>query len=535
MPVQLHRPRGTVRAWATAALAFLAVAPFLGVLRNAFVGDDIVAIQEDHRVGEESFERFFNEPYWVDRYADPLYRPVLQATYALNHHLAGFRPASYHAVNLALHACVCLLLWRVALRAGAGEAAAFFAAALFAVHPIHVEAVSQVVGRAELLAAAGVLGALLAHPGEAHAPRRAGLAAVLFLLGLGSKENAAVFLLLAPALDLARSGRRRGIGTPVRCALAPYALYLLTAGLYLLARRHALAGVIGPTSYATQNPLYAAPSGERVLTALSLMPLAVRLLLFPVRLSADYGAYCIRLALDATDPRALAGLGCVLAALLGLVFSFRRLPPAFFALVLTIIPYVLVSNLVFPIGTVFGERLLYLPSAGAAMLGGLWFARSGRCGERDWTRMCRFVLVIASLVLMALLTVARVPDWRSSETIYQATLRVCPQSVFAHHWLGHLFLRSGRINAAIREFSTAHALMPDEPRYTFLLAKGYEAKGRPGDAARLYMDVLISDPSAVEAARALAAILIREGKTQRAEAILLGATRAAQERERVKR
>ena len=101
-------PRVSRRDALTAlVLLVLAVAPYLGTLRSAFVGDDIAVLQEDSRlVGAGAVSRFFTEPYWSGVRGDPLYRPVVQATYVLNHRLSGFRPAPYHAVNLALHALV---------------------------------------------------------------------------------------------------------------------------------------------------------------------------------------------------------------------------------------------------------------------------------------------------------------------------------------------------------------------------------------------------------------------------------------------
>src|SRR5215472_283169 len=132
-----------------------------------------------------------------------LFRPVTFATYALNWAAGGVHPWGYHLLNVLLHVAVTLLLYLVLKllleRESESAALAWVTACLFAVHPIHTEAVASIVGRSELLAAGFLLAAWYLHLRD-----RAVLSLVCFPLALLSKESAIVFLPLALAGDWAR-------------------------------------------------------------------------------------------------------------------------------------------------------------------------------------------------------------------------------------------------------------------------------------------------------------------------------------------
>ncbi len=116
------------------------------------------------------------------------YWPVLYTTFWLEHKLWGFAPAGYHIVNLLLHSAVTLLLWRLLRRLAIPGA--WVAAALFAVHPLHVESVAWVIGRKDLLAALFFLSAVLGYlrfVEDGHWGRYI-LALPLFVLSLLSKS-----------------------------------------------------------------------------------------------------------------------------------------------------------------------------------------------------------------------------------------------------------------------------------------------------------------------------------------------------------
>jgi hypothetical protein len=208
--------------WLVVLVAALALLPYLNTLTAGFSLDDLPRIVDNPMVqGREPAGRLLT---WVDR--PEVYRPLTMLTFAANARM-GTSAAGYHLVNVLLHVGVSVLVFWIASLVLCSPVGAGTAAALFAVHPVHTEAVSNVFGRSEVLAAFFVLLCLLAlvRAGEVTpaggtrlAWRVASLAA--FTAGLLSKESAVTALALIAAVHLWISPERR-VARTLR-VLAPY-------------------------------------------------------------------------------------------------------------------------------------------------------------------------------------------------------------------------------------------------------------------------------------------------------------------------
>ncbi|HEX9149812.1 MAG TPA: hypothetical protein VF958_11680, partial [Thermoanaerobaculia bacterium] len=184
---------------ARAALLIVAcVVCYANGLTGDFTYDDKAIVRDNPRLrAPAGLVSIFTTSYFGGpRGQGTGYRPILLVTYAIQRWLHGGAVFGFHVVNLALHVIVTLLLARLLAQLGVPDTVAFGAALLFAVHPIHVEAVTSLVGRGETLAAAFVLGVLLLalrYRRERRA-RSAVLALLLlcYALGVLSKESAAV-------------------------------------------------------------------------------------------------------------------------------------------------------------------------------------------------------------------------------------------------------------------------------------------------------------------------------------------------------
>lgn len=147
--------------WLLAAL--VGVVLYLPSLRYDFTYDDREIIRENPRIRDlKTPARYLATSWWDSPEKSREYRPATMASFALNHAVAGLKAAPYHAVNILLHGLACALLWLLIVRFFASPPLALAASLLFAIHPVHVEAVAGVVGRAELLVMVGFLAALLA-------------------------------------------------------------------------------------------------------------------------------------------------------------------------------------------------------------------------------------------------------------------------------------------------------------------------------------------------------------------------------------
>src|SRR5204862_5035407 len=156
-------PRSPDGGWLLAAVALVALACYANSLRGALLFDDVNAIVDNRLVRALDLRGIFLTPSWWGEPGRasyvPAYRPVTTLSFALNHALGGLGPLGYHAVNVLLHAAVCVLLSVVLGEVMRRPRLAGTAALLFAAHPVHTEAVASVVGGAEGLAALGGLGA----------------------------------------------------------------------------------------------------------------------------------------------------------------------------------------------------------------------------------------------------------------------------------------------------------------------------------------------------------------------------------------
>jgi protein O-mannosyl-transferase len=501
-----------------AALALIVLLAALVVsarsLRHEFVFDDHMLVGGNAPVlrGEAPLSSAFTYRYWGaadEASPNELYRPITILSLALNARLLGQGPAGMHAGNMALHGLNAVLVLILVGALFGRPWLAFATALLFAVHPIATEAVIPVAGRADLLAGAFVL--LSCAFGLAAARRRkrwiliGGLiVAFATFFGALSKEHA----FAAPLLMVALLGadRRRHSGDPradrdyLHTAITLAGLQVFVLVMVLLLRVQILGYVFHTTppespstSYLAfvNNPIQFAEPLPRVLTALRVAVMAAGRLALPFVLSADYSYDVIPVT---GSPPGLADAGAVVFALiyLGLVvWSARRYPVAMFALSWSALTYLLVSNLLFPIGTIFGERLLYLPSIGFALLiaAGLERLAASAPGRRR--------AAVATLAILATLYgarfVARAADWSSDERLFEVTVAASPRSAKAHSNRGFTLQRAGRYEEAAASFRTALEIAPGLTGSGVSLARCLMELGRPAEAVAQYERVIARD------------------------------------------
>ena len=497
------------------ALVALAAAPYASSLGHGFVHDDHMVVVDNPLVVEERFLGAFVRPYHTGPGpATGLYRPLTTGTLALNHALGGLSPGGYHALNVLLHAAVSLAVFALALAGGVSTAAAALAAALFAVHPVHVEAVAYVSGRADLLAALFFVLALVAWARGTHAGSLTAGAA--FLLALLSKESAVTFPLVVlawEALERTRSatGMRRGRGGRAVKVLA----LALPLAVYLLLRQRALGGFwIEPGGVTfIENPALGQGILVRVATALSVLPRAALLLLFPLRLSPDYSYAEIVPVRSALDLPFLAGVVVAALGVAALGVACSRARRACFPILFTLATYSIVSNLVVGIGTIFAERLLYLPSLGICLLGGSALAWAARALPR------RAGLLVAAVLLAAAVTRTATWSavWRDDFSLYSAAYRSAPRSVkvLGNYAAGLAF--RGRLAEARELLVEALELAPESIPNRFNLAQVLFRMNDWEGAEREIRRVLAAEPGDATAWAHLGAVLQRKGELPGAE------------------
>jgi protein O-mannosyl-transferase len=519
------------RAFVTCGVGVLAFAVYANTLGHGFAYDDQRVITDNPAIRDlTDWRRIFTTPSWfMDGTSTIAFRPLATWTFAANYALHGAAPFGYHLVNVVLHAVASALVVLVATAIGAPPALAGTAGALFAVHPIHTEVVANGVGRAELLAAVLALLALWLRRVAAHSthPRALNAGSVLaYGLALLSKEHTIGFLVLLPLTDLLLdddrdlrrfAGRLRG----ERGAF--YAALVLVTLAVLVLRSIAVGSVIGGRDVGNMftvsyNVTAFAPMELRVLTALAVQSRALWLLVYPMALSADYSYPQITLVTGLGDPRALVGLA-VAAGLIGAVLlAWRRSPVACVWVALALLPWAVVSNVILPVGTIFGERLLYLPSAGVCALLAMGVVA---IAERVSWRVAG-VAVGVLLIAWSARTVTRNRVWASDLALAEATVTDAPRSANAHDNLGRVYVDLGRDDDALTQFAEAAHLLDAHPAWPERLDVLYQiamVHGRRGDIAtstRLYEEILARAPDWFPALINLGALRNQTGDYARA-------------------
>src|SRR5262249_47819512 len=136
---------------------------YANALSGAFTYDDKAVVRDNPLIrSPSSVAQLFRTTYFGwPRGVGVNYRPILMLSYAVQWWLHGSRAEAYHAVNVLFHTAATLGFWLLLRRLRVGGPAAFAGALVFAVHPVHVEAVTSVVGRGETLAALFVEGYLM--------------------------------------------------------------------------------------------------------------------------------------------------------------------------------------------------------------------------------------------------------------------------------------------------------------------------------------------------------------------------------------
>jgi len=440
--------------------------------------------------------------YGVDGIQTGLYRPVTILSYALNAALTGLRPSLFHLVNDLLHAANSVLVLFVILSLTGGSNIAFFTALLFATHPVHTEAVDNVVGRAELLAFLFSMLTLLFHSMRGRRFRvYYPLSLACFMLALMSKEVAAalpvVILLLVVGENL--RGERKRIGSPA----AGVAGYFAVLAVYM-AVRHVVIARLGPVPGVmfSDNPLAGMPFMERLPTALAVLVKYLLLLLFPFRLSADYSYNQVPILESLFGIPALAGLAVVAGAVFALGRSANRSPVLYTGTLLLALPFLVFSNILFPTGTIMGERLLYTPSLGFCLLLA-WGVRHMFVHRLNRPSAARWI-VTAIVVFYGGRSFARNFAWKDNDTIFSATARTSPNSVKNSYNYALALKRRGRIDEAIHWYRRAVDIWPGHQSAWFNLGNALRERGRLREAVDAYDKAIELLPSDIGAMHNLA-------------------------------
>jgi len=453
---------------AAAALALLTFLTFSNSFSAGFILDNKGLLLQDPRIREltgENIRLILQHTYWWPTGEAGLYRPFTTLSYLFNYAVLGnaTEPAGYHWINFLLHLGNVFLVYALARRLLREFWPSFFAAALWAVHPVLTESVTNMIGRSDLLSALAVLSGFLMYlkSTESAGLRRlawlAGLMAVT-AVGVFSKESAVTIVGVIVLYELTWWKERK----QARALLLGCIATVLPIAAMLYQRSIVLAASQPGELPFVDNPIVDADFWTGRLTAIEVIARYLGLTLWPVKLSVDYSYAQIPLA-HGTLQDWLAVIAVLAAAILVVaLYWWNR--TAFFLACFAAMTFVPMSNLFFPIGTIMAERFLYMPTIGLlACLVMAVYAVGKRVPVKHFAPVVLCVITAA----FGVRTWVRNGDWQDERAMKEASVRTSPNSFKVHERLASLFSANGAtgsdLDRAIEEADRAVAILDSLP------------------------------------------------------------------------
>jgi protein O-mannosyl-transferase len=495
-------PDAAVRTAVPAALLLIMVViAYLPALRAGFIWDD-----DDYVTANQTLRSLDGlRRIWVQPGAVPQYYPLTFTSLWVNYQIQGVEPLGYHLVNVLLHACNALLLWRVLLRLRVPGA--WLAAAIFALHPMMVESVAWVTERKNVLSGACALAALLLwlrtrRRGDWRAD---GAVLLLFVAALLSKSVTCTL----PAVMLLIAWWERGF-VDRRTLLRLLPLFVVGLGMALvtvwLERHHVGA----------EGDEWSLSFLERLLIAGRIAWFYPRTLLWPDALTFIYPRWV-------ADPRLwwqyvpAAAAGAVMGALYAARRRLGRGPLVAVLCYAAMLAPALGFFNVYPMRYSFvADHFAYLPSTALIALA----AAAGAICLRRVDRRVTWALSAAVLLTLAGITARQCGIYRDVRSLWTDTLAKNPDCWLAHNNLGVMLLQDGEVDAAALHFARALQAKPEYREALINSANTFRARGQRDDALRLYAEAVRRYPGSTSAQTALAIALIEGGRAGEARAHL---------------
>ncbi|RWS15420.1 transmembrane and TPR repeat-containing protein CG4050-like protein, partial [Dinothrombium tinctorium] len=460
-------------------------------LYGELVFDDKPAIIDNKDVRRSTpLYRLFLDDYWgMPMHKDvshKSYRPLTVLTFRLNYLLHGLNPIGYHVVNIGLHALASILVHKLCMVFEKNTKIALSSALLFAVHPIHTDAVGSVVGRSELLSAIFYESSLLIHFNSKTTTSKYKPLLTLSLTWIGflCKEQCLTVLVVCALFDIIFS-RKSSVNGMRRIPI------LFSGFIFALLLRMKLNGnYLTPCFNKFDNPASVADKATKFLTYTYLGVYNFWLLTFPFHLCCDWTHESIALVKSYLDSRNVITVAffATLCYILLMPFVRRKLPEDYkktlMFILMLIIPFIPASNLFFNTGFVIAERVLYLPSIGFVLL--VAFGAKKLYTAFPHATISALMLLLVSFGAK---TYNRCNDWQNELSLFKSGLKINPRNVKLLNNVGRLLERRALFNEAVHYYKRSIELEPMDIRGFLNLGNLYVKLNELEKAEKVYEKV----------------------------------------------
>jgi tetratricopeptide (TPR) repeat protein len=420
-------------------LAVLACIVYANSVPNQYALDDFLVLVENRYVqqGFEGLPTIFTSDifasYFEDMGAEQVlsggrYRPLAQATFAIEYQFFGLNPAVSHIVNVLLYGLLIYIMFIVLLRSfRLNTDLVFITCLLFAVHPVHTEVVSNIKSRDEILSLIFILlgfQKFFSYYDTAKLKHLVFAALFIFLAFLSKEYAYALVVLLPLALFIFRKPLvKKNLVTAMMVMDA-------TAIAYTLIRISIVGFEVIEQNDVLNNPYLHASEEQALATKIFVLSKYLLLLVFPHPLSSDYSYPQIAYLDFGSWPVWLSLLLYITIAVIAFYYSAKKHLLGF-ALMFYLLCLFPVSNLLLDIGATMGERLIFHSSLGFCLVLGWLLVEMYHRFEMSK------LAVIAPLLLVTTLAagqaISRNPDWYNTDTLFLKDVQTVPLSVIANN------------------------------------------------------------------------------------------------------
>jgi tetratricopeptide (TPR) repeat protein len=474
-------------------------------LKGEFLGDDttLVAKEPFYYSPDSSYTECWNRTYWQGLHSTGLYRPLVGFSYLLNARISGVYSPAFRIVNLILHILISILLYKLAIKLKAGKITAIFASMIYAVHPLHTEAVIPTCGRAELLCAFFILTGLISF---IKIIRKTGkrvlyiLPPAALLMAMWSKENGIILFPLCILYDMIyhQLSLKKIMNSPKAYIQKRIFIYggLSAAFCAVIVSKlinigYLLPIIKGRINSAIDNPLIEASLLERLCTALKIQGMIFWKYFWPAHLSHDYSFAEIVPVDNIYNWYALLAL--FMFFIIPLI-AYRIVPGGkkliLFLTAAYIISILPAGNFIVTTGTILGERLYYTPSIFFIIGSVFIILRLSQKISKQTTPKTKHIITAATSIFFTAAIIAggtrtytRSFDWESQSTLSTKGVETAPNSIKTWGNLGVEYADSGDIQTALLCCDKALAIqksnrttLRNKSRYLIRLKKYREAE-----------------------------------------------------------
>lgn len=452
----------------------------------------------------------FLHPYHYDRPQSGLYRPVTSASYTLNWYLFSGQPYGFHLVNIILHAVISFLIFIVVI--GLKDRwTAVVSSLIFLFLPIHVEAVTSIAGRGELLMFFFfILAFYLVQK------RYLKTASLFFLLSLLSKETGIVFILVFIFFELAWKK------TPAKELFKKTLYFLPSLIMYTLLRYSALGHdyFINNEAYTFFNPILAMDFFPGLWTAFKVLYLYIQKIIFPTYFSSDYSYNQITAVNNLFDSwQAMAGI-VILGISTYLSISKRNSLVGLGAFIF-LCSYLVISNLFIKIGTIMAERLMYMPSLGLTLVVSGFLSDIANRYKR-WTKWLWLVFVVL-LAMYGAQVVRGNALWKNEKTLFENAYKHAPNSVVNITNMASVLFREDKSEEALEKIEMALSIEPRNSPTLHLAGQIYKKIGKDKMAEEFWLKAIQAQPDYLYPYLSLGVLYYQRGDFELGKEILLRA------------